>query len=184
MRAAEKMSIKVQSKVEKMVELKAKVHEITLVRRKLAILGACYIGTFRQIDVYFDVPEGRLKLREVEGESNAKLIYYERENIANPKKNYVFILEIQDPEFFKNRLMKLLKTSVVVEKIRKIYRFQETQIHLDMVKKLGNFIEFEMGSPTEEAVKKNRQIFEKLMEELGINPEDLEKLSYSDLIRE
>jgi adenylate cyclase class 2 len=183
-RAAEKMSIKVQSKVEKMVELKAKVHAIELVRRKLAILGACHIGTFRQIDVYFDVPEGRLKLREVEGDSNAKLIYYERENIANPKKDYVFSLEIQDPEFFKNRLMRLLKRSVAVEKVREIYRFQETQIHLDMVEKLGNFVEFERSSPTEEAVEKNRQIFKKLMRELGINPENLEKLSYSDLIRE
>ncbi len=179
------MSIKVQSKVDHIiVELKAKVHDIELVRRKLAILGAFYIGTFRQIDVYFDVPEGRLKLREVEGNSNTKLVYYERENITEPKKDYVFILEIQDPEFFKNQLMRLLKTSVTVEKVREIYRFQGTQIHLDMVKKLGNFVEFERSSPTEEDVKKNRQILKKLMEELGMTPENLEKLSYSDLIRE
>jgi len=167
-----------------MLELKAKVYDIEVVREKITLLRARYIGKFRQIDVYFDVPEGRLKLREVEGINNAELIYYERENIAGPKKGDVFILRIQDPEFFKNLLKRLLKTSVVVEKVREIYRHQGTQIHLDTVEKLGNFVEFERRtSAGEQAIKKNRQILEKLMEELGINPENLEKLSYSDLIR-
>ena len=185
MRVVEKLSIKVQSKVEhKMVELKAKVYDLEVVRRKLTILGARHIGTFRQIDVYFNVPEGRLKLREVEGNNNAELIYYERENIAGPKRSNVFILKIQEPEIFKNLLERLLKTRVIVEKVREIYQYQGTKIHLDMVEKLGNFVEFERKTPAgAQAIKKNRQILEKLMEKLGINPENLEKLSYSDLIR-
>ncbi len=166
-----------------MVELKAKVDGLEVVRRKLTIMGAKHIGTFRQIDVYFNVPEGRLKLREVEDNNKAELIYYERENTAGPKKSNVFILKIQDPEVFKNLLENLLKTSAIVEKVREIYQYQGTQIHLDKVKKLGNFVEFERKTPSSaQATKKNRQILEKLMENLGINPENLEKLSYSDLI--
>ena len=175
-----------QTKVEhKMVELKVKVYDIEVVREELTLLGARYIGKFQQIDVYFDVPEGRLKLREVEGINHAELIYYDRQNIAGPKKGDVFILEIQDPEFFKNLLERLLKISAIVKKFREIYRYQETQIHLDIVEKLGNFVEFERRtSSSEEAIRKNQQILEKLMEELGIDPKNLEKLSYSDLIRE
>jgi adenylate cyclase class 2 len=173
----------VQSKVEhEIMELKAKVQDLEVVRRRLARLGARHVGTFRQIDVYFNVLEGRLKLREVEGKNNAELIYYERENIAGPKKSNVFILKIQDPKVFKNLLKRLLKTSAIVKKVREIYRYQGTQIHLDTVEKLGNFVEFERKTPAgERATKKNQRILEKLMEKLGINSNSLEKLSYSDL---
>jgi len=180
-----KLSVKVQSKVEhEIMELKAKVHDLEVVRRRLTRLGALHVGTFRQIDVYFNALEGRLKLREVEGKNNAELIYYERENIAGPKRSNVFILKIQDPKVFKNLLKRLLKTSAIVEKIREIYRYQGTQIHLDTVEKLGNFVEFERKTAAgERATKKNQRILEKLMEKLGINSESLEKLSYSDLIQ-
>jgi adenylate cyclase class IV len=54
---------------------------------------------------------------------------------------------------------------------------------LDRVKKLGNFVEFERKTPASaQTIKKNQQTLEKLMEKLGINPENLQKLSYSDLI--
>jgi len=168
----------------KMVELKAKVDDLDAVRRKLISLGAQSIGTFRQIDIYFNVPKGRLKLREVEGGNKAELIYYERENIAGPKRSNVFILKVQKPENFKNQLKRLLKTGAIVEKVREIYRHQGTQIHLDRVEKLGNFVEFERKTPVDAwAIKGNQQILEELMEKLGIDPEKLEKLSYSDLLR-
>ena len=174
-----------QSKVEhKMMELKAKVEDLDVVRQKLTILGAQREGTFRQIDVYFNIPKGRLKLREVEDSNKAELIYYERENIAGPKKGDVFILKTKEGKIFKNLLKKILETRIIVEKIREIYRYQGTQIHLDTVEKLGTFVEFERKTPADaQAIKKNRQILEKLMEELRINPENLEKLSYSDLIQ-
>jgi len=179
------LNIQVQSKLEhKMVELKAKVGDLDVVRRKLTSLGAQSTGKFRQTDIYFDVPEERLKLRVVEGSDKAELIYYERENIAGPKKSNVFILRIREPEDFKNLLERLLKTSAIVEKVREIYQYQGTQIHLDKVEKLGNFVELERKTPDEtQAIKRNQQILEKLMEKLGINPENLENLSYSDLIR-
>ncbi len=166
-----------------MVELKTRVQSLEVVRSKLAVLGAKRIGTFRQIDVYFNVPEGRLKLREVEDNNKAELIYYERENTAGPKKGDVFILKVQEAEVFKNLLERLLKTSAIVEKVREIYQYKETQIHLDRVKKLGNFVELERKTPAvSQAIRKNQQTLKTLMEKLGIETENLEKLSYSDLI--
>ncbi len=166
-----------------MVELKARVESLDVVRSKLAVLGAKHIGTFKQIDVYFNVPQGKLKLREVEDNKGAELIYYERENIAGPRKDDVFILQVQEAAVFKNLLERLLKTTAIIEKVREIYQYQETQINLDRVKKLGNFVEFERKTPIgAHAIRKNQQTLKTLMEKLGIDPENLEKLSYSDLI--
>jgi len=177
--------IRAPSKIEhKLVELKAKVEDLDVVREKLTSLGAQHLGTFRQIDVYFEVPKGRLKLREVEDNNKAELIYYQRENIAEPKRSDVFILKVQEPAFLKTLLGRLLKIRATVEKVREIYRYQGTQIHLDRVNKLGTFLEFEREtSASAQAIRNNRRALGKLMEKLGISSESLEELSYSDLIQ-
>jgi adenylate cyclase class 2 len=167
-----------------MVELKARVDDHDFLRKKLSALGAKHAGTFQQTDSYFKVPEGRLKLREVKDDSTAELIYYERENIAGPKSDEAFILRVQEPEELKKTLKKMLTPLVVVEKVREIYRYKGTQIHLDTVKKLGKFIEFERQiSDDPKRIKKDRLNLEKLMKKLKIDPNNLESLSYSDLIQ-
>lgn len=179
------MTAQMACKVErKMIELKARVNAPDPVRRKIIDLRAHHIGTFKQIDVYFEVPKGRLKLREVEGKNTTELVYYERENVAKPKRSNVFILEVQKPAVFKSLLEKVLKIRVTVEKLREIYRYQGTQIHLDTVEKLGVFVEFERETPADlQAIRKNQQTLEGLMKKLEIKPENLEKLSYSNLIQ-
>jgi predicted adenylyl cyclase CyaB len=167
----------------KMVELKARVDDQDLLREKLSALGAIYVGTFQQTDLYFDVPEGRLKLREVKGDNIAELIYYERENIAGPKQDDAFLLKVQESEDLKNILKKILKPLVVIEKVREIYKYQGTQIHLDTVKNLGKFIEFERQTTDDpRMVEKDQQILDKLRETLEIDSGNLETLSYSDLV--
>ncbi len=167
-----------------LIELKAKVHDLGIIRSKLTRLGAEKIGTFRQIDSYFVTPKGRLKLREVEGKDEAMLVYYERKNVAGPKRSGVFIVEIREPTVFKILLNKILKVRATVDKTREIYRYEGTQIHLDTVKKLGTFVEFEKETRANtQAVSQSKQALEKLMEKLGISPNELEKLSYGDLIQ-
>ncbi|MEM2970342.1 MAG: CYTH domain-containing protein, partial [Candidatus Bathyarchaeia archaeon] len=55
------------------VELKAKVDSLQPFKEKLRSLGAEHVGTFRQIDTYFEVPQGRLKIRETEGKDEILL---------------------------------------------------------------------------------------------------------------
>jgi len=165
-----------------LVELKAKVNDLEPIRRKLRVLKAKPIGTFQQIDIYFDVPKGRLKLRQSNSEKT-QLIYYERENISKPKRSNVFIVEIPEGKTFTALLRRILKVKATVKKTREIYRYQRTQIHLDTVDPLGCYVEFErktQNSPKE--IERNRRLLEKLMETLEINPESLEKLSYGDLV--
>lgn len=167
-----------------MVELKARVGDHELLRKKLSKLGAEHTGTFMQSDLYFRVPEGRLKLREVEENSTVDLIYYNREDIAGPKSDDAFILRVQEPGELKQMLKKIMKPLTVIDKVREIYVYCGIQIHLDTVEKLGKFIEFEKQTDdTPEAIEKSRQVLQKLMKKLEIDQDNLESHSYSDLIQ-
>lgn len=177
-----KTSCKTKSNI--LVELKAKVQNLQVVRNKLTAVKAKHIGVFHQIDTYFHVPKGRLKLREIEGAEKAQLVYYERMNVAGPRKSVVFIIEIQEPKHFKTLLHKILKIRATVEKTREIYRYKGTQIHLDVVQQLGTFIEFERPvSPTAQAIERGRRMLERLMDTFEVRLENLEKRSYGDLVQ-
>ena len=167
-----------------MVELKARVSNHQLLRKRLSALGAEPIGTFQQSDLYFKVPEGRLKLREVEANSTVELIYYNRENIAGPKSDNAFILRVQEPGELKKILKNILTPLIVIDKVREIYIYCGIQIHLDTVEQLGKFIEFEKQTDDNpEAIEKGRLLLKKLMKKLEIDQNNLESLSYSDLLQ-
>ena len=166
-----------------MVELKAKVRDHKFLKRKLSALGAKYIGTLKQSDLYFKVPEGKLKLREIEGSAAAELIYYNRENIAGPKSNDAYLLRVQDSKDLSKILKKILTSVVIVKKVREIYCYQGTHIHLDAVSKLGDFVEFERPtSKNARRLENDREILKQLLHKLQIAPENLVTLSYSDLL--
>ena len=111
------------------------------------------------------------------------MIYYDREDVAGPKSDEAFILRVHDSEDLKKILEKVLKSTVCIEKVREIYVLHGTQIHLDTVKKLGNFIEFERQTTDDEKqAKRDRHVLEQLMETLQIEPSNLVTLSYSDLV--
>jgi len=167
----------------RLVELKARVADLHSAKQQLAGFKARHVGTFRQIDTYFNVPKGRLKLREIEDRKGGELIYYERKDTSGPKESDVFILRIRKPATLKALLEKVLGKKITVDKKREIYRFEGTQIHLDKVKRLGSFVEFErrvQGSLQD--LRREKQVLEELMKKLGINKENLVKESYSDLL--
>jgi adenylate cyclase class 2 len=175
--------MKLRKSESSLVELKARVDSLDGFRKRLKAMEARFVGTFHQIDTYFEVPEGRIKIRDTEGRKEAEIIYYEREDTPGPKRCRAFIIELEDPDFFKTFLQTVLKEKAVVDKTREIYRHQGTQIHLDTVKNLGTFIEFERKNEgTPKAARKDQKTLEILMQTLGIDTQNLVKDSYSDLI--
>jgi len=165
------------------VELKAKMKDIKEVKRRLSLLGAQHIGSFHQIDTYFKVHQGRLKIRETERRDGSDIIFYERPDVPNIKKSHVLLIQAQPTEIAKELLSKLFPTSIVVDKIREIYIFGEIRVHLDQVTQLGAFIELELPTTgrTEE-IRKSESLLTDLSVKLGIKKEDLEALSYADLL--
>ena len=75
-----------------------------------------------QTDTYFNVSNGRLKLREGNIENN--LIFYERDNQAGPKNSRFHLVKIEDAMGLKDVLAKSngIKTVVTKETGNLLYR--------------------------------------------------------------
>jgi adenylate cyclase, class 2 len=123
------------------VEIKARCGNQDKIRNILQKLNADFKGTDQQIDTYFKVPAGRLKLRE--GTIENHLIYYQRENRDGPKGSQVTLFQNNPRSPLKSILQKGLGILVSVEKTREIYFLDNVKFHLDSVVELGSFIEIE-----------------------------------------
>jgi adenylate cyclase class 2 len=161
------------------LELKARDRDPERSLRVCAELGAEDGGTLLQTDTYFEVPRGRLKLREEA--AGAHLIAYERPDLPAQKESRYRVVAIDDPEELKQAFTELFGVTAVIRKERRLFVFERVRIHLDSVDGLGDFVEFEGvvegdGEPGE---------FGGLLEELrgsfGIVDGDLVDGSYADM---
>jgi predicted adenylyl cyclase CyaB len=145
-------------------------------------LGAEDKGTLLQRDTYFDVPRGRLKLRE-EPDAAAQLIAYERPDLAGHKESRYHLVEVPDPAELRDALASVVGVTVVVSKARRLFTFEGVRIHLDRVESLGDFIEFEGVAADGDDPARFAKLLDDLRAALGIHDEDLLRESYSDLLR-
>lgn len=163
------------------IEIKARTRRPAAIRRILNDHNARFIGIDHQIDTYFKVPSGRLKLRQ--GMIERALIYYQRNDQAGPKASNVHLYPVQQGDTLKALLSASLGVAVVVDKQRAIYFIDNVKFHVDSVEGLGAFVEIEAidinGSIGEERL---RQQCRHYMELLQIEPADLIEVSYSDLL--
>ena len=124
------------------IEIKAPISGVEIMARKAEALGAVRRGVLRQIDTFFDVPMGYLKLREIEGR-DAELIAYSREAGSGPRASDYVVVAITDPARLADALQRCLRMRGRVEKARTLYIWKHTRIHLDEVAGLGTFLELE-----------------------------------------
>ena len=161
-------------------EWKARRNDVDLLEKKLLTLSPQFIGEDHQIDTYFSVEKGRLKLRE--GNIENSLIYYERKNVADSKQSDVLLYNFQPDASLKEILIKVHGIKVIVDKKRKIYFINNVKFHFDMVEDLGTFVEVEainMGAIPLEKLKEQCSYYANF---LGIQDSDYESESYSDLM--
>ncbi|MEO6537137.1 MAG: class IV adenylate cyclase [Ferruginibacter sp.] len=123
------------------VEFKASAENVLMLENKLKGLNALYTGEDHQVDTYFNVTKGRLKLRE--GNIENSLIYYERENIAGIKQSKILLYRHNPDKILKEILVTTHGIKVVVKKLRRIYFRENVKFHFDVVDGLGSFIEVE-----------------------------------------
>lgn len=100
------------------------------------------VWTHNQKDVYYAVPSGRLKLR-IESDSGARLIFYRRTDAHYSRESEYHIYRSNNPAELNALLKKAFGLRVIVEKERRLLLFRNVRIHLDRVKDLGEFLEFE-----------------------------------------
>lgn len=122
------------------VEFKCELRDLELARTICAGLGASRVAVLEQRDTYFRVFSGRLKRRETRGEPREWIIYHRPDRVSNKVSTFTIYSEEEAIERFGNRPM---PEWVVVEKRRDLWILDEVRIHLDEVKGLGRFLEFE-----------------------------------------
>lgn len=165
------------------IEIKARCEDPEKIKK--ALDGAEFVGTDHQIDTYFNVPNGRLKLRQ--GKIESALIAYQRDNQPKPKASQYSIYQLipWKAAELKAVLTQSLGVKVVVDKRREIYRQNNIKFHIDEVKGLGSFVEIEAIETEnvrgQERLLRQCQLY---MDIFGINKEDLLAFSYSDMLLE
>jgi predicted adenylyl cyclase CyaB len=165
------------------IEIKAKCKNPSFCREYLQKNNAIFKGTDHQIDTYFNVSSGRLKLREGNIENN--LIFYERNDESGPKSSNFHLVNVSDAKELKEVLTKSIGIKIIVEKKREIWFIKNVKFHIDEVPQLGSFVEIEAGNVYHNVTKeKLRQQCDFYMNEFGINNEDLIAVSYCDLMLE
>jgi adenylate cyclase class 2 len=165
------------------VEIKARSKSPEFVRKYLLHHKADFKGLDEQADTYFNVPNGRLKLREGNIENN--LIYYDRHDRPGPKSSSFHLVKVDDAKGLKEVLEKSLGIKMIVRKKREIYYIDNVKFHIDEVPGLGSFIEIEAGNIL--ADKAEAELLEQCnyyLQEFRIKDEDLVALSYSDMLLE
>lgn len=160
-------------------EFKARLHNESQVRAVLKNLGARFIGTDRQVDTYFQVSSGRLKVRE--GRIENALIAYRRSNTPRTRRANVDMMLLPRRNSVRTVLSAALPVQAVVEKRREIYFVGNAKIHLDKVRRLGKFLEVEAISRTGD-LRSIRAKARRLQKLLGIRAADIVGESYADLI--
>ncbi len=142
---------------------------------------ADFRGLDEQIDTYFQVQNGRMKLRE--GNIENYLIHYVRPDDASAKISDVLLYKSRPESELKVILTKALGIKVIVKKKRKIFFIQNVKFHLDEVEGLGNFVEIEAidtdGTYTIHDLRAQCAHFQDL---LGIPAQDMLAISYSDMM--
>jgi len=164
------------------LEIKAHCADLAAAREKAERLATSHLGVEGQVDTYFRVPEGRLKLRECTP-GGAVLIPYLRPNHAGTRRSDYQVIPIEDPGGLRRLLSAILGVHRIVRKEREIFLVENVRIHLDRVEELGDFIELEAvfdGSAARES--EQHALVAHLMSELGIAEGELLGSSYEALI--
>lgn len=165
------------------IEIKARCSKHEEIRKILKDKKANFKGIDHQVDTYFNVKIGRLKLREGTIENN--LIQYNRPDISGPKQSDFALYKTAPNSALKTLLINSLGALVVVDKQREISYIGNIKFHLDEVKGLGKFVEIEAeGEKIEGAYSQLKAQCDAYLKLFEIEEKDLIHNSYSDMLLE
>jgi adenylate cyclase class IV len=161
------------------LELKARVRSLAWAK-KIAGTFARFDSTLTQTDTYYRVPEGRLKLRAF-SRAKGELIVYSRNEGKGDRYSSYDISPTATPETLHRVLNRALGADVRVRKTRLLYRYKNARIHIDAVRSLGAFVEFEVM--VTHGQRQAKALLAELKERFAIAESDCILCSYSDLIQ-
>lgn len=165
------------------IEIKTPIASIEQIEQQLATIGAEQIWTRRQTDTFFEVTRGWLKLREADGSSPELISYRRPTDSAGPRPSTYDIAPIDDAEMWKRLLGRVLDATCVVSKIRALWIWRHTRIHLDIVDSLGTFLELETVS-RDISLQEARHEADHMIEQLNLDPARFIAVPYREMLRD
>ena len=163
------------------LEVKVRYPDLAAARRYARQLGAREAGTSRDVDTYFRVPEGRLKLRQSEGAAQGTLIFYRRPDAPVSRLSEYYLSRVDDVPSLRSLLEAAFGVLVTVSKNRQLFLYGATRIHLDEVAGLGSFIELETVLRRQDADEAEAE-HELVKRALRMGEQQAVSSSYSDLL--
>jgi adenylate cyclase class IV len=163
------------------IEIKTRVSALEPVRGRALALASRPSELLRQIDTFFVVPEGRLKVREFT-DGTGELIAYERPDVPGPKASAYSRHACQNGRTLCETLSRVLPVRGVVRKTREVVLVGRTRVHLDTVEGLGTFVELEVVLSDGESVEHGEHVARDLLRTLQISDDSLVAEAYIDLL--
>ena len=177
------------------LEIKARLRDPAGALRRAAELEPRPHSVERQIDTYFTVPRGRLKLRrrwtaaeprvgaKPDREQPCELIAYGRPDVPGSRRSDYLLLRLPAESRVDDVLALAAGLDARVEKVRTVFLHDNVRIHVDDVKDLGAFLELEaiLDETCDEAVATLK--IERLRRHLAVPDEDLIAGSYREMLR-
>ena len=134
-----------------------------------------------QDDTFFNCVNGRLKLRAFSNDAG-ELIFYRRVNQAGPKESFYIRSPTSSPETLRESLSLAYGQIGRIRKYRTLFLVGRTRVHLDRVEGLGHFLELEVMLVDDEPAEQGIREASELMDQLGVQPEQLIEGAYLDLM--
>jgi predicted adenylyl cyclase CyaB len=166
------------------IEIKARAQQFEQLRERAAALSPDAPLIFRQQDFFYDVPRGRLKLRQFDDGTPAELIFYQRDDRDGPKASYYTRSPVTNPEAMHSLLATALTTRGIVTKERHVYIVGRTRIHLDRVDGLGDFVELEVVLAQDDDEEGGEAEAYAMFAKLGVPESDLVAVAYVDMLNQ
>lgn len=166
----------------KNIELKVKIKNKSDLISALKKNKADKVGVLNQIDTYYKVKKGRLKIREINNK-DFELIYYLRPDTKKSRLSEYYVINFSKKEChdLKNILKQTNGELVIVKKSRELWIYKNTRIHIDEVSDLGNYLELETVIKNIDLRNGNIE-HEKVVEFLRLDKFTKIDKSYSDLL--
>lgn len=164
------------------IEIKARVRDVPRIRALATALSDTPATEIQQHDTFFQVPTGRLKLRQFSADKG-ELIFYRRPDVAGAKRSDYLIAPSDSPERLLEVLSAALGAQQSVVKTRTLFQVGQTRVHLDSVVGLGFFVELEVQLRPDQSTEEGEETARQLMAALEISEADLIKGAYADLLR-
>ena len=164
------------------IEIKARISSVESLLPRARALADGEPVTIDQDDSFFNVPQGRLKLRQF-ADGSAELIHYHRADSPDTKASDYVRVPVPDPAALREALARACGLLGRVQKQRLLLMAGPTRIHLDRVAGLGDFMELEVVLADGQSDAEGAAIAEALMDALGLADAHRLAGSYLDLMQ-